>query len=112
MSDRIEEIEDRVAKAEADRSSLSAVQPSATYAIAAATIDSTRRIEGLEVSNSEQRQLHKVTHTNPKIDKDKEVLVTELMQVEMNMERRKVDSNMVVFKGKRDNMIILKLSDR
>ena len=115
--DRVEEIEERVAKLEADRSSPSAMQPSATYAAAAAKIDSTR-IERLEVSNSEQQRLHKllqVTLTDPKIDKDKEDLeshITEFLQEEMKMERREVDSNMVVTKGKRDNTVIVKLSDR
>ena len=105
MLDRIEEIGERVAKLEADRSSPSTVEPSATYAAAAATIDSTK-IERLEVSNSEQQRLQKllqVTLTDPKIDKDEEDLeshVKAFMQFEMKMERREVDSNMVITKGK------------
>ena len=45
MLDRIEEIEEWVAKLEADRSSLSEVQTSVTYVTAAAKTEETREVE-------------------------------------------------------------------
>ena len=74
------------------------------------------RLENFEVSNTEQPRLHKllqVTLTDLQIDNDEEDLesqITEFMQVEMKNERKEVDSNIVVTKGKRDNKVIVKLS--
>ena len=72
----------------------------------------------MEVSRSEEQRLHKLLHVtlaDSKIDKDKgdiECHISRFKQVQMKMERKEVDSNMIVPKGKRDSKVIVKLSDR
>ena len=47
-----------------------------------------------------------------KLKDDLESRITELMQVEMKIERRETESNMEVTKAKGDNTVIVKLSER